>query len=78
MSAEEVGHCAIGLDVVAKRWVRREPVEEGEERERGERVGVEVDEVDNVTGCEGREELSERGVQRLRVLGGGFNGVGDG
>lgn len=41
-------------------------------------MGVEVDEVDNVTGCEGREELSERGVQRLRVLGGGFNGVGDG
>lgn len=29
MSAEEVGHCAIGLDVVAKRGVRREPIEEG-------------------------------------------------
>lgn len=76
MSAKEVGHGAVGLDGVAKRGVRREPVEEGEERERGERVGVEVDEIDNVTGCEGREELSERGgvVERLRVV---FDGVGD-
>lgn len=28
----------------------------------GQREGVVVDEVDNVIGCERREELSERGV----------------
>lgn len=28
----------------------------------GKGVGVEVDEIDHVIGCEGRKELSERGV----------------
>lgn len=38
-------------------------------------MGIEVDEVDNVAGCEGREQLSERGgVERLREV---FDGVGD-
>lgn len=55
MSAEEVSHGEVGLDGVAKCGLGREPVEEGEER-----VGVEVDELDDVTGCEGREELPER------------------
>lgn len=29
MSAKEMGHGAVGMDGVAKRGVRREPVEEG-------------------------------------------------
>lgn len=60
MSAEEVNHGEVGLDGVAKCGLGREPVEEGEERVGREGVGVELDELDDVTGCEGREELPER------------------
>lgn len=51
MSAEEVGHSAVGLDSVPKRGTRSEPIEEGEERRRGKKVGVVVDEIDNMIGC---------------------------
>ncbi|PON89093.1 hypothetical protein TorRG33x02_151680 [Trema orientale] len=74
--AEEVGHGAVGVEGVAEGGLRGEPVEEGEERERRERVRVEVDEVDKVTGCEGREETLERGLQRLCL--GVVNCFGDG
>jgi hypothetical protein len=62
VGAEEVGHGAVGVESVAEGVLGREPVEEREERVGGQRAGVEVDEVDNVSGCERREELSERGV----------------
>lgn len=62
MGAEEVGHGAIGMEGVAESGVRREALEEGEERVWRERVGVVVDEVDNMLGCERSEEVSERGV----------------
>lgn len=65
VGAEEVDHGAVGLDSVAEIGLRREPVEEGEERRRRERMGVDVDEVDNLASCDGMEELLERGIQRL-------------
>ncbi|PON33501.1 LOW QUALITY PROTEIN: hypothetical protein PanWU01x14_352260 [Parasponia andersonii] len=75
IGAEEVGHGAVGVEGVAEGGLRG-PVEEGEERERRERVRVEVDEVDKVTGCEGREDTLERGLQRLCL--GVVNCFGDG
>lgn len=43
MDAEEIRHSAVGLEGVAKGGDRGEPVEEGEERERGETERVMVD-----------------------------------
>lgn len=58
-------HGAVGVEGVAEGRLGREPVEEREERMWGERVGVEVDEVDYVIGCEGGKEFSERVVAGL-------------
>lgn len=65
VGAKEVGHGTVGLDSVAEIGLQREPVEEGEERGRRQKMGVEVDEVDKLRICEGREELLERGIKRL-------------
>lgn len=54
---EEVGHGGVGEDGVAEWGVGGERGEEGKERERGERERVVVYEVDDVGGCEGREEF---------------------
>lgn len=43
MGEEEVGHGEVGVEGVAERGFGREVVEEGEEREWGERERVEVD-----------------------------------
>lgn len=50
MSTEEVGHSAVGLDSVAKRRTRSEPIEEGKERGRRKRMRVESDEIDDMIG----------------------------
>lgn len=65
MGAEEISHSAVGLESVAKGGDRREPIEEGEERDRGEREGVMVNEVDEMVGFEGREEPPKRRGERL-------------
>ena len=57
--AEDLGHGAIGGEGVAEGRLRSKPVEEGAERKRRKRIGVEVDEVDKVIGYEGREETLE-------------------
>lgn len=54
-----MGHGGVGVEGVAERGVGREVGEEGEEREWGERKRVEIDEVDDVGGCEGRDEFFE-------------------
>lgn len=54
-----MGHGGVGVEGVAERGVGREVGEEGEEREWGERERVEIDEVDDVGGCEGRDEFFE-------------------
>lgn len=75
MGAEELGHGGVRMEGVAKGRVGREEVEEGEERGRGERKRVEVDEVDDVTGSEGWKDAFEggRGMERS-----GFRSVDDG
>lgn len=65
MGGEEISHSAVGLEGVAKGGDRREPIEEGEKRERGERERVMVDEVDEMVGFEGREKPAERRGERL-------------
>jgi hypothetical protein len=63
VGAEEVGHGAIGMKGVAEGGIGREPVEEREERVWRERMWVVVDEVDEMLGCEGSDELFERRVE---------------
>lgn len=65
MGTKEVGHSAIGLNGVAKCGVRRKEIEEGEERRRGERKRVGVNEVDEVMWFEKRKDFSKRGVKRV-------------
>lgn len=63
---ERVGHGAVSEQGNANGGLRREVVQEGEERQRREMVGVEVNEVDDVMGGEGRKQLLKAG---------GINGV---
>lgn len=56
MRSEEMGHGAVGLYSVTELGLRREEVEEREERLRREGMRVVIDEVDHMIGCEGWDE----------------------
>lgn len=69
MGAEEVSHGAAGSNGEAEVGLRRDEVEEGEDRGRREVARVPSDEVGYVVGGERREEFAEGGVG-MKGLGG--------
>ena len=58
-----MGHGGVGLESVAEGGARGEPGEEREERVWREGERVVVDEIDDVLGCERRDEVLERRVE---------------